>query len=151
MTKKSYRVAIEIAAPPEIVWPVMADVERWPEWTPSVSRLKLLTSGPLRVGSRARVHQPNLPPAWWRVTEILPCREFTWISIAPGVRVTARHAVEASSGGSRVTLSIRYEGVFGALLARMTHSLNERYLAMEAKGLKHYCERRVATPELRTA
>lgn len=151
MAKTSYRVAVEIAAPPEIVWAVMANVTCWPEWTPSVSRLKLLTSGPLRVGSRARVHQPKLPPAWWRVTEILPGHQFTWVSTAPGVRVTARHAVEANAGGSRVTLSVRYEGLFGALLARMTHSLNERYLAMEAKGLKDYCERCAATPELRTA
>ncbi len=129
----------------------MADVERWPVWTPSVVRVKRLTPGLFGVGSRARGHQPTLPPAWWRVTEFVPVLRFTWVSLAPGLRVTARHVVEATAGGSRVTLSIRYEGWFGTLLARLTHGLNERYLAMEAKGLKAYCERRAATPELRTA
>jgi hypothetical protein len=38
-----------------------------------------------------------------------------------------------------VTLSIRYEGLFGPLLARWTGGLNRRYLAMEANGLKARC------------
>lgn len=151
MSQTEFSHAIEIAASPEGVWRVMADVERWPEWTASILRVKRLTPGPFEVGSRARVHQPKLPPAWWLVTELVPGRQFTWVSTAPGVRVTARHVVEATAGGSRVTLSIRYEGWFGTLLARFTHGLNERYLAMEATGLKDYCERHVATPELRAA
>ena len=39
-----------------------------------------------------------------------------------------------------MTLSIRYEGLFAKLLAWMTKDINERYLAMEANGLKARCE-----------
>jgi len=121
------------------VWSVMADVERWPEWTASISRVKLLSPAPLRIGSRVRIHQPKLPSAFWRMTELIPNESFTWISRAPGVRVTARHALQETPDGTRVTLSIRYEGLLGSLLARWVGDLNNRYLALEAAGLKARC------------
>ncbi len=117
----------------------MTDVERWPEWTASISRVVPLSPGTLQVGSRLRIHQPKLPPALWWVTELTPGASFTWVSVAPGVRVTARHTVDTSGDGSCVTLSIHYERLLGRLLARWTRDLNERYLAMEANGLKARC------------
>jgi uncharacterized protein YndB with AHSA1/START domain len=138
--------SIEISAPPERVWPVLIDVERWPEWTPTMISVRRVDAGPLAVGSRARVRQPKLPPAVWQVTELVPGRSFTWISGGIGVRVVARHTVEASStGGSRATVSIQFAGPLGPLFARLTRSLNERYLALEAKGLKGRSEKEDAT------
>ena len=139
MTRTDFSRTVDLSAPPLLVWLVMVDVECWPAWTASISRVVRLTPGPLVVGSRVRIHQPKLPPASWRVTELKPGKEFTWVSRAPGVRVTARHAVEAIAGGTRVTLSIRYEGWLGVLLARWIGELNDRYLAMEANGLKTRC------------
>lgn len=114
----------------------MADVARWPEWTESVSRVKMLSPGRLQVGSRVRIHQPKLPPAYWRVTELNPGTSFTWVSHAPGVRVTACHNAGTIAFGTRVTLSIHYAGWLGSLVARWVGELNVRYLAMEASGLK---------------
>jgi uncharacterized protein YndB with AHSA1/START domain len=139
MIRTQFKITVDIAAPPPLVWSVLANVERWPGWAPSISRVKKLSAGPLQVGSRVRVHQPKLPPAFWRVTELNPGADFTWISRAPGVRVTARHEVAAAVNGSYVTLSIRYEGLLGGLLARCTGNLNEDYLAVEAGGLKAQC------------
>lgn len=133
---KSLSTTIDILAPPERVWPIMSDVERWHEWTPSIRKVVRLDSGPMGVGSRVRVHQPRLPVAFWQVTEWQPGRYFTWVSRNPGVRVTARHAIEPIAGGSRVTLSLQYEGIFGALVARVTRGITERYVDLEARGLK---------------
>jgi uncharacterized membrane protein len=136
-----FRIDVEILAPPDLVWAIMRDVERWPEWTPTVTSVRLLDRGPLAVGSRAVIRQPKLPPAKWRVTELdEPGRSFAWVTWGPGVRVIARHWVEACGDGSRATLSLRYTGVLAALFAHVTRELNDRYLALEAKGLKQRSE-----------
>jgi hypothetical protein len=70
---------------------------------------------------------------------------FTWVSRAPGVRVTARHTAEAIAIGTRVTLSVQYKGVFGALLAWWVGELNERYLEIEVNGLKTRCSELAVT------
>ncbi|HTS30078.1 MAG TPA: SRPBCC family protein [Bryobacteraceae bacterium] len=136
-----FEIAFEIQAPPEVVWSHMRDVERWPEWTPTVRSVKLLDSGPLRAGSRAIIRQPKLPPAKWRVTELDDRgRSFTWVSASPGVSVIARHWVEARGMNSRAILSLRFTGMFAGLLGRLTRGLNERYLALEGNGLKQRSE-----------
>lgn len=141
MVPLSFSRTVDIAAPPGDVFAVMSEVERWSEWTASVTSITRLDSGPFVVGSRARIRQPKLPPALWTVSAIVPGRSFTWISKGPGLLVTAHHSIEPLDAGSRVTLSIRYEGLFATLLAWMTKDINERYLDMEANGLKARCER----------
>ena len=141
MTPLSFSTSVDINAAPDAVLAVMSDVERWPEWTASVTSITRLDSGPFAIGSRARIRQPKLPPALWTVSAIEPGRSFTWISKGPGILVTAHHSIDPRAGGSRVTLSIRYEGLFAKLVAWMTKDINERYLAMEANGLKARCER----------
>jgi uncharacterized membrane protein len=135
-----FQVSVEIDAPPETVWSVMSDAERWHEWTPSVRSIRRLDSGPLRVGSRALIRQPKFPPAMWTVTALEPGRSFTWKSGLPGMWVHAQHSVVAVSGGSRATLALRYEGPLGRPLGRMTQAITNRYLGFEAAGLKRRSE-----------
>lgn len=63
---------IHIDAPSEIVWAVTADVERWPEWTPTVTSASLLDDRPLGLGSVACLKQPGWAASEWRVTDLKP-------------------------------------------------------------------------------
>jgi len=150
MIQTHFSITLDIRASSELVWSVMTDVARWPDWTASVSRVKPLTSGPLRINSRVRIHQPKLFAASWRVTELEPGKHFTWVSAAPGVLAIAQHLVQPTTIGCCVTLSVSYKGFLGRLLARWTRDLNDRYLVMEGHGLKDCCERCAREPELRT-
>ncbi len=146
---KNFEITVDIEAPPERVWDVMVDVEKWPEWTPSMSSVKRLDPGELRVGSRARVKQPKLAPATMTVTHLERDKTFTWMTSAPGLVVTATHTVMPRGKGSHAILSITFDGLVGGLLGRAMKSINERYIAFEAAGLKKRSEHPPATARLR--
>jgi len=133
---RQFSISIEIAASPERVWQVMSDTDRWHEWTPSVTSVRRLGGGAFAVGSRVVIRQPKFPPAMWKITAIEPGKSFTWISVGPGIRVVARHWVEPKGAGSRATLSLDLQGIFGGVFGRLTKDITERYLAFEATGLK---------------
>ena len=138
---RNFKIDIEIRAPADRVWEVMRDVERWPEWTPTVTSIRRIDAGPLAVGSRAVVRQPKLLPARWKVTELEDRnRTFTWITRGPGMRITAEHRVATIRDGSRASLSLHFSGPLGGIFARLTRNLNQRYLALEARGLKERSE-----------
>jgi uncharacterized membrane protein len=141
MTGITQRVTVEIAAPPQHVWEVLIDVERWSEWTETVTSVKRLDDGPLRLGSRATINQPKIPETGYVVTELHPGRSFTWVADSPGVTITARHDVEAlPGGGSRVTLAVEQGGWLGRVMGRFYRGMTARHLANEAAGLKSRCE-----------
>jgi len=132
---------IDIARSVEKVWTIMTDVERWPEWTASVTRVELLGSGPLTVGSRVRIRQPRLPVAVWTVTVFDTHRGFEWKSAAPGLTTVAGHRIDATGPDSaRVTLSLAWSGLLAPLLRLLYANLSRRYVELEAQGLKRRCE-----------
>ncbi len=135
-----FRIGIDILAPPDVVWAVMSDGERWHEWTASVTSVRRLDDGPLRIGSRALIRQPRFPPAVWTVTTLEPGRRFVWKSGMPGMWVYGDHSVERIADGTRATLRLSYDGLLARLMGRMTRGITTRYLDMEASGLKQRSE-----------
>ena len=136
-----FEASIDIAAPAERVFAVYTDVERWPEWTQSVTSVERFDEGPLRVGSRARIRQPRLPMAVWEVTELVPDRSFTWVARGPGFGTTGSHVVTPLDGDrAKATASLEQAGLLGPLVGRLTKRLTNAYLDMEVRGLKACCE-----------
>ena len=134
------RHTVTIAAPPERVWSVVVDVDRWPERIPTVDAVERLDAGPLVVGSRTRLQQPRLPTAVWTVTELTQGSSFTWVSRSPGVTVTASHLVEPHPDGSRLTLAVDVSGSVAWIGWLMTRSLTKRYVETEAASMKMAAE-----------
>lgn len=133
---------IEIAAPPKRVWDVMTVVERWPEWTSSVSRVEILDGAAMTVGSRVRIRQPRLAPAVWTVTTIKPERYFEWQSVVPGLTSIGGHRIEAlGNERCRVVLSLEWKGPLAPLINLIYGGLSRRYVTTEAEGLKRRSER----------
>jgi uncharacterized membrane protein len=137
---------IDIDAPPETVWAIWREIERWSEWTASISKIEKLAPGPLAVGLRARVRQPKLPTAIWRVTELEENCGFTWVSKSPGAHVTGIHSIEPIANGSRATMTLIFAGPIALLFGCLTRSLSQRYLQLEANGLKTRSEQVAHSP-----
>ena len=131
---------VTIAAPPERVWAVIVDVERWPERIPTVDAAERFDDGPLAVGSRTRLRQPKLPTAVWTVTELTEGSSYTWQSSSPGVTVTASHVVEPHPDGSRLTLAVTVSGLLSGIGWLMTRSLTKQYTETEAASIKTAAE-----------
>ncbi|MFL5480895.1 MAG: SRPBCC family protein [Gemmatimonadaceae bacterium] len=137
---RRFQIALKIDAPPDRVWEVMTAVELWPEWTESVDEVQRLDTGPLRIGSRVRIKQPKFLAAVWEVTALDPSRSFTWVMRRPGIVASANHRVQRSGQGSHVELSVTYSGFLGTILARVFAQITDRYLMMEAAGLRQRSE-----------
>jgi uncharacterized membrane protein len=129
--------SVEIDAPATVVWEVFTDVERWPEWTASVTRLVALDGPGVAVGKQFAIKQPRMPKLVWEVTEVTPGTAWTWVQRSPGGLTLARHEVIAESDQrTRVRQQIDQRGPVGALVGLVMRGMTKRYLELEASGLK---------------
>ncbi|SFO99011.1 Polyketide cyclase / dehydrase and lipid transport [Amycolatopsis arida] len=137
-----FETSRRITAAADVAWAVLVDVERWPESTPSMTSVRRLDGGPLRVGSRARVRQPRLPPAVWEVTDLVEHREFTWRSRSVGVTTVGRHLLTPDGDGVVLTLVLEQSGPLAPVVGRLAGGLTRRYVTQETEGLACTAERR---------
>jgi uncharacterized protein YndB with AHSA1/START domain len=139
-----FQTAIDIDATPATVWRTLTDVESWPAWTASMTKVERLQAGDLGIGSTARVTQPKLKAAVYTVTECEPGKSFVWEMKATGVKVRASHIVEdRGEGHARMILGIEQTGALSGLISMLYGKLTRQYVSMEAEGLKKAAE----TPE----
>jgi uncharacterized protein YndB with AHSA1/START domain len=84
----SVRVARNIAATPERVWPYLAEAERWPDWMPGLASSRVTNGRPEGVGR----HQ-HLDIAWGghrgeidlEITEWVPNQRIGWVHLSDRV------------------------------------------------------------------
>jgi hypothetical protein len=133
--------SVEIAASASDVWHVFADVERWPEWTDSVTSLVALDGPDLAVGKRFGIKQPRLPKLVWTVSEVTPGTSWTWEQRSPGGKTIARHeVVPMANGRTLVRQKLEQTGPIGSLVGRLMRRTTARYLELEGEGLKARAE-----------
>jgi hypothetical protein len=132
---------IDIDAPAHVVWDVFSDVERWPEWTASVTSLVALDGPGIVVGKRFEIKQPRMPKLVWEVAEVTPGSAWTWVQRSLGGLAYATHDVAPlPDGGARVHQLIDQRGLVGAIVGAAMRRTTRRYLDLEAAGLKRRSE-----------
>jgi hypothetical protein len=130
----------EIAAPAGLVWRVVADIESWPEWTPTMSGVERLAGSGLVPGASFRIRRPNLPEAIWRVVAVDAGRSFRWQCRSRDALAEADHRIAPLGELAEVELAIRFSGVPGRASRDVPLVLSRHSLRLEAEGLKARCE-----------
>jgi uncharacterized membrane protein len=132
--------SISIEAPPTVAWEITRDVARWPEWTPTVTSVRLLGDGPLQLGSVALIKQPMQPESEWVVTEFSAPHRFVWETRRTGLRLKGVHDLAPLPGGTKSTLEVEARGLLAPLLWPLLRPAMKRAIAIENRGLKARCE-----------
>jgi uncharacterized membrane protein len=136
-----FEKTIEIDAPQPRVWDTLTDVEAWPQRIETVDAVEVLTLAPLTKGSRVRLKQPKLGEGIWDITVWDAPSYFEWTQKTNGITNVAGHRVEAMGDGrSRLTLSVDMRGFLTPLVALFFKGLTNRYMDLEAEGIKRAAE-----------
>ena len=132
---------IEIDASQQRVWDVLTDLEAWPKRIETVDVVELLTPAPLTRGSRIRLKQPRLGEGTWDVTAWDAPSYFEWMQKTGGITSSAGHRVETlGDGRSRLTLTLDMRGLLIPVVALFFRGLTNRYMTLEAEGMKRASE-----------
>ena len=136
-----FEQSIDIDAVQQRVWDVLSDLESWPQLIETVDVVELLTPAPVGEGSRVRLKQPKLPEGTWEVTVWDAPSYFEWRQRSGGVTSVAGHRVEAQEEDrSRLTLTLDMRGLLVPVVALFYKGLTNRYMTIEAQGMKRAAE-----------
>jgi len=136
-----FEQSIDIDARQQRVWDVLSNLEAWPQRIETVDIVELLTPAPVGEGSRVRLKQPKLPEGRWEITVWDAPSYFEFRQQSGGVTNVAGHRVEAlEEGRSRLTLTLDMRGLLVPLVAPFYKGLTNRYMTIEAQGVKRAAE-----------
>ena len=136
-----FEKSIEIDAPQQRVWDVLSDIEAWPQRIETVDSVELLTPPPIATGSRVRLKQPKLPEGTWVITAWDAPSSFEWTQRTGGTTSVAGHRVEAlGEGRARLALTLDMRGLLIPIVALFYRKLTDRYMSLEAEGMKRAAE-----------
>jgi hypothetical protein len=128
---------ITLDAPLERVWAHTLDLDALPSITPTVTKVERLDGGPVRIGSRARLTQPGLPPLVWTVEAVDAPYRFAWGTRLFGVRMIGIHELAfAGPNITHLTLRVVFAGRGSAVLGRLARRNITRALQVEAQGFE---------------
>lgn len=140
---REIRTEIEIDAPPELVWEVLADLDSYGEWNPHVTRAR----GDLREGESIEITVDRIGEETRtmtvRVTAVEAPRHLEWVgTVGSRWLFEGRHTFELHAlEGGRTGLRNREE-VFGILTPLVLSEEPERDYERMNRALRERVERR---------
>lgn len=141
---KRVEVRVWIDRPVDEVYAYVADFERWPQWRTDVTGGRLVTEGPLRLGSRAQGTARILGRSVTvevEVTALEPGSTFGYRPVSGPLRTDNLYTFERRDGGTLVVLAddIELSGAFRVLMPVVPAFVRSVYRKNLA-GLKAACE-----------
>ena len=131
-------VSAVVAAPPERVFPFMADLSNWPRWQADMKSVSLIEGEAGSVGARYRYLSKAMGQtidSTIRLVRVDPAREIAFEGEWAGmIRPDGRYLVEIEGSGTRITLNPHPEtrrlgSLLAPLLAMIIRRLNRHHLA----------------------
>jgi hypothetical protein len=133
------RSEIEIAAPPETVWDVLTDIERWPSWNPDVKSMSM--EGPVAEGSVFR-WKAGPGEITSTIRRVEPPRLIAWTGKTFGISAIHFYRLEPRNGKTIVRTEESYDGLPARLLRRSLQKTLDRALVDGLRYLKNEAEHR---------
>jgi uncharacterized protein YndB with AHSA1/START domain len=133
------RSEIEIAAPPDAVWDVVTDFERWPSWLRDVKSMSV--EGPVAPGTvlRWKAGPGTITSTIQRVERP---RLIAWTGRTLGIDAIHFWHFEERDGGTFVRTEESYDGLTARLLRRSLQKTLDTALDDGLQDLKAEVERR---------
>ena len=122
MQEPDIHVTGYIPVPPETVWEVFSDLDRWEKLDPAAGGRIPLDPGDWRPGFRVRVRlKPRRLPHFSRafvMHTVVPARHMTWSAWAiPGlIGLEIEHTFAPTGNGTRFAFDLRRRGPLGRLM-----------------------------------
>lgn len=139
------RGEIEIAASPDVVWDVLTDFARWPEWNPEVKSMK--SSGPADMGTTFRWRAgPGTITSTIQRSE--PPRQITWAGTTLGLKALHHWHLEPREGRTIVWEEESYDGLVARVFRLPLQKYLDRSLRNGRQHLKTEAERRATRSDL---
>jgi hypothetical protein len=138
------RSEIHIDRPSHAVWPLLADVRRWPEWSPICTRCCVTTSETLEAGAslKMRLHFRLVAiDVQVRVISLRPFEEIGWETVIRGVRVLHRYSMRPEGQGCVLVNEELFDGVRAPLQYLIGAWFRLTGLSLESlKGIRRIAE-----------
>lgn len=95
-------IGLDVEAPLAVTWQLLTDVDRWPDWGPTVAGASL--DGPFLTGTTGRVQVTGGPTLRFQLTGVVPERRWAWR--VGGVRATSHVLSDRGASGCRVDIGV---------------------------------------------
>ena len=130
----SIEASIHVAATPNAVYAVWADVPHWPQWDPDTREASL--DGPLATGAKGRLKPRKGFAVPMRVVEAVAGEHFTVECPVLGSVMRFEHVLRLCDGGVQVTHRVTFHGWLAGWLMRTVGQDVRRGLPVTLQGLK---------------
>lgn len=134
---------IAIAAAPNIVWSVLADLPAWPTWNPDVKSMAV--EGPVEAGTTFR-WKAGSASVTSRLQSVDPPREIGWTGATMGIRAVHVFTFEPSDGGTTASSAESFRGPIPSILRGYSRKVLQRGIDGILARLKAEAERRASAP-----